>query len=130
VRVVRIYILFWPVLMLLAIGNGILREATYGQALPELFAHQLSTAIAALLFGVAVLLLAKHAVPDSSKQAAATGVIWLAFTLCFEFLFGHYVAGHSWSALLQDYDLLAGRVWPLLLAWITCLPYLAYKAAL
>ena len=127
VRVVRVYILFWPVLMLLAIGNGILREVTYGQALRALLAHQLSTAIAAVLFGLAVLLLARYAVPASTKQAVTIGLIWLAFTLCFEFLFGHYVAGHSWSALLQDYDLLSGRVWPLLLAWVTFLPYFAYK---
>ena len=42
-RVILIYLIFWLALMVIAIGNGILREATYGQQLSELRAHQLST---------------------------------------------------------------------------------------
>ncbi len=126
-RVTRVYTLFWPVLMLLAIANGVLREATYGRFLDELHAHQLSTLIAAALIGVAVSILSRRVLPASSKQALAIGFIWLAATLCFEFLFGHYVAGHSWSRLFEDYNLSSGRVWPLLLAWVTWLPYLVYR---
>ncbi len=113
--------------MLLAIGNGVLREATYGKCLPELHAHQLSTFIAAILFGTSVWLLSRKVVPGSLTQAVIIGVSWLVLTLCFEFLFGHYVMGHPWSRLWQDYDLLAGRAWPLLLVWVTLLPCLAYK---
>ena len=126
-RAVWIYLLFWPVLMLLAIGNGFFREATYGQSLSELHSHQLSTIVAMVLFGVSVFLLSKYFLPDSALQALAIGLIWLVFTLCFEFLFGRYIAGHSWARLFQDYNVLSGRVWVLLLAWVTCLPYIAYK---
>jgi cytochrome bd-type quinol oxidase subunit 2 len=76
---------------------------------------------------VAVFLLSKYSIPSSATQAVAIGFIWLAFTLGFEFLFGRYVVGHSWTRLFQDYNLLSGRVWPLLLAWVTCLPYITYK---
>jgi hypothetical protein len=55
------------------------------------------------------------------------GLTWLALTVAFEFLFGHYVAGHSWRALLNDYDLLAGRLWVLVLAWLALAPYLFYR---
>lgn len=126
-RATRVYLLFWPVLLFLAIGNGFLREATYGQFLSELQSHQLSTLIAMLVFGAAVFFLSKYSVPGSAAQAMVTGFTWLALTLCFEFLFGHYVVGHSWARLLQDYHLLSGRVWPLLLVWVTCLPYIAYR---
>lgn len=126
-RAVWIYLLFWPVLMFLAIGNGLLREATYGQSLSELHSHQLSTVLAMVVFGLAVFLLSKSILPSSAAQAATIGMIWLAFTLCFEFLFSHYVAGLSLAQLFQDYDLLSGRVWPLLLIWVTCLPYIAYR---
>ncbi|MCB1706549.1 MAG: hypothetical protein KDI17_16905 [Halioglobus sp.] len=119
--------MFWLVLMLLAIGNGFLREVTYGQFLSELHSHQLSTVLAMALFGVSVFLLSKYSLPDSATQAVAIGLVWLASTLCFEFLFGRYVAGHSWGRLFQDYNVLSGRVWVLLLAWVTCLPYIAYK---
>ncbi len=128
-RAIPIYLIFWLVLMLLAIGNGILREATYGKHLSELHAHQLSTITAAVVFGIAVWLLAKHWSLESTRQAIVVGLSWLVLTLCFEFIFGHYIAGHSWSRLLQDYDLSSGRVWPLLLVWITLLPYLAYRAS-
>lgn len=122
-----VYILFWPVMMLLAIANGIVREATYGASMAELHAHQLSTFLAIFIFGFAVFVLSKYVPPVSSSQAVLIGVIWLGLTLCFEFLFGHYVAGHSWSRLFQDYDLLSGRIWLVLLAWIMLLPYLVYR---
>jgi len=113
--------------MLLAIGNGFLREATYGQSLSELHSHQLSTVIAMLVMGLAVHQLSRYSVPVSATQAITVGVIWLALTLGFEFSFGRLVVGHSWTRLFQDYDLLSGRVWLLLLAWVTCLPYITYK---
>lgn len=124
---IRVYLLFWLVLMLLAITNGIVRQAVYGPYLPELYAHQLSTLLAAILFSIAVWLLARRRVPASPGQALQIGVLWLLLTLGFEFSFGHFVAGHSWARLLADYDLLSGRVWPLLLLWITFLPLLAYR---
>jgi hypothetical protein len=43
------------------------------------------------------------------------GAVWLALTLAFEFLAGHYLFGSSWERLLADYDLLRGRVWILVL---------------
>lgn len=113
--------------MILAIGNGILREVTYGSFMTELNAHQLSTVLAIIVFGFAVLILSKYVYPDSPSQAVLIGSIWLGLTLCFEFLFGRYVAGHAWSRLFQDYDLFSGRIWLVLLAWVTVLPYIAYR---
>tara|TARA_R110002111_G_scaffold38574_4_gene73385 strand:- start:690 stop:1091 length:402 start_codon:yes stop_codon:yes gene_type:complete len=124
------YSLFWLFLMLLAIGNGAVRESTYGQHLSALQAHQVSTATAMIAFGIAVWLLSKWRAPESGAQALTIGGIWLVMTLCFEFLFGHYIAGHSWATLLQDYNLLSGRLWLLLLAWVMFLPYIAYRARL
>jgi len=45
----------------------------------------------------------------------ALGIGWAAATVLFEFGFGHWVAGHPWSRLVADYDLLAGRIWVLVL---------------
>lgn len=126
-RALHTYILFWPVLMVLAIGNGVLREVMYGASITELQAHQLSTLSAILILTTAVILLSRYVAPSSSSQSALIGCAWLGLTLCFEFLFGRYVAGHSWSRLFQDYDLLSGRVWVVLLVWVTLLPYLAFK---
>lgn len=57
-----------------------------------------------------------------SAAAWRAGILWLAMTVAFEFLFFHYVTGHSWSELLANYDLAAGRLWVLLLAWIAVAP--------
>jgi hypothetical protein len=51
----------------------------------------------------------------------------LVLTLAFEFGFGHWVAGKSWSDLLRDYNLLEGRVWPLVPVVTTVAPALAAR---
>jgi apolipoprotein N-acyltransferase len=51
----------------------------------------------------------------------------LLATIAFEFGFGHFVAGHSWSKLLADYNVFNGRLWLLVLVWITIMPYGFYQ---
>jgi len=122
------YLLVWLLLAVVAIANGIIRQATYGRLLPDLAAHQLST-LTAVLAAWAVVWLAHRAWPiGSAAQARAIGAVWLIMTVLFEFGFGHYVADHSWARLLADYNLLEGRVWLLFLAWITVLPGVVYRS--
>ena len=46
------YVLAWIPMVFIAIFNGALREGWYGKHLGELQAHQVSTGIGVLLFGV------------------------------------------------------------------------------
>lgn len=119
-------LLTWLPMLPLAILNAVIREKGYGRHLSELAAHQISTVTAAILFGIYIGGLAIFWPLQSATQALTLGLIWLVLTVSFEFLFGHYVAKHSWSRLLQDYNLLVGRVWSLLLAWITIAPWVFY----
>jgi len=121
------YLLAWIPMVFIAIVNGVLREAWYGKQLGELRAHQLSTLIGALLFGVYIGAVMRYWKPASAEQALAIGLLWLGLTVAFEFLFGHYVAGHPWPRLRHDYNLLAGRVWSLLLVWVAVAPYVFYR---
>lgn len=122
------YLLFWLVLMVLAIGNGIAREYLYGSALSELHAHQLSTVTGMLITGAAVWGFARLWMPPrSAREAVLIGLAWLLFTIAFEFLFGRYVAGHSWARLFQDYNIFAGRLWLVFLLWLTMLPYTVFS---
>ena len=50
------------------------------------------------------------------------GLIWCALTVGFECIFGHYIAGHLWSRLLQHYNNFAGRIWGIVLLWATLAP--------
>jgi hypothetical protein len=53
--------------------------------------------------------------PRSAQQAWEVGLIWVALTLAFEFLAGHYVFHNPWSRLLEDYNVVRGRIWILVL---------------
>jgi len=121
------YVLAWLPLVLIAVINGALREALYGKYLGELRAHQVSTVSGVLLFGLYIWALVRVLGLESSKQAMTIGLIWLGLTVAFEFLFMHYVVGRSWDVLLHDYNIFAGRVWVVVLVWITIAPYVFYR---
>lgn len=122
------YTLAWFILMIAAIINGAIREAVYKDRLGDLRAHQLSTLTGIIFFGVIVWTLSRLWPLVSAKQAWIVGFVWLIMTMAFEFLFGHFVAGHPWCRLLQDYNIFAGRVWPLVLIWVTIAPWIFYKS--
>ncbi len=111
----------------LAILNGAMREFWFRQFLSELPAHQLSAASFILLFGAYVWLLDRWLKIPSSGEALRVGFLWLGLTIVFEFLFGHYVMGHPWEILLRDYNLAAGRLWVLVLLWITFAPLAVHR---
>lgn len=121
------YILAWIPMVFMGIINGIVREVTYGKYLSEVRAHQVSTITGVLLLGFYMWALTRIWSFESPEQALTIGFIWLGLTVVFEFTFGHYVAGHSWSRLLSDYNILAGRVWIVVLIWIAIAPLLFYR---
>lgn len=123
------YLLVWLLLAVVAITNGIIRQSTYGKAVSDLAAHQISTATAILAFGAVVWLVNRAWPIESVTQAWAIGGCWLIMTIAFEFGFGHYVAGHSWDRLLADYNIVTGRVWALFLVWVAILPWVVFKFA-
>jgi hypothetical protein len=121
------YVLAWLPLVIIAMANGALREGFYGRYISELRAHQISTVLGVILFGLYIWALMHYVTPASSKQAISIGVIWLGLTVAFEFIFMHYVAGRSWDILLHDYNILAGRIWIVVLIWVAVAPYVFYR---
>jgi hypothetical protein len=121
------FIIAWVPMIFIAIANGIFREKVLANKLSELQAHQLSTLTLILLFGLYMWGLFSIWIPTSANHALRIGLLWLLFTVIFEFIFGHYVAGHSWSRLFQDYNILKGRLWIFVLIWVTIAPYIIYQ---
>ena len=120
-------LLVWLVMLMAAIANGALRDLTYGKLLPALLANQISCVSGIVLLGVVIYLYVRRWPFTSARQAWLVGLFWLVLTVAFEFLFFHYVAGHSWEALLANYDVMSGHLWPLILLWVSVAPYLFYR---
>ncbi|MBC7936272.1 MAG: hypothetical protein H7Y86_13055 [Rhizobacter sp.] len=51
---------------------------------------------------------------------------WLLLTLLLEFGSGRLL-GHSWSKLLEDYNIFEGRLWILILLFTALSPYLFFR---
>jgi len=121
------YVAAWLLMPIIGIMNGVIRQYGYSNALGELRAHQVSTGTGIILFGLYVWALSLIWKIRSSAEAIAIGLIWLTLTIGFEFLFGHYVMKHPWSRLFHDYNLFEGRLWVLVLLWVTVAPCVFYK---
>jgi hypothetical protein len=93
----------------------------------ELAAHQLSTVTSVFVLGVIMWAFVRRYPPVSARQAAAIGLFWMALTVAFEFLFFHYAGGHPWSELLANYNVLAGRVWVVVLLWLAIAPGIFFR---
>jgi len=126
-KTILIYVSAWIGLVILAILNGYARGKVYGQFMTELSAHQLSTLIFVIMIGVYTYFITGVFSLRSSGQALFVGGIWLIMTITFEFIFGHYVMGHSWSKLFHDYNITQGRVWVVVLIWTLIAPYTVFQ---
>lgn len=113
-------------MLLIAIGNGTLRDLGYKKYVGDLAAHQISTVTLILFFALYIHYIIQRFPPDSATQAIFIGLLWVIMTLAFEFGFGRW-RGNSWEKLLADYNLLQGRVWVLIPIWVAIAPYLFFK---
>ncbi|EAZ88943.1 hypothetical protein [Crocosphaera chwakensis] len=123
---ILLYLLAWFPMIVIAIVNATVRETTYSKFVTELQAHQISTLTAVIVFAAYIWGLTSLFPLTSSFQALIIGCLWLVLTMIFEFSFGHYFAQQSWTKLLQDYNLLAGRVWIFVPICIAVFPWLFY----
>lgn len=121
------YFLLWFAMLVLASANGIFREAWLKERLPDLQAHQVSTILLAILFTLFTYLVIRTWRPGSEQMAWMIGLMWLVLTLIFEFGFGHYVSNKPWSELLEEYNLLAGKIWIIIPVLILTLPWLFHR---
>ena len=120
------YLILWFGLVLLAILNGLTRDKVFRRYLGELTAHQASTASLILLVGIYVWIFSNIWALESSEQALLIGGTWLAITIIFEFVFGHYARKKPLPVLFDDYNIRKGRVWILVLIWTLLAPFTFY----
>lgn len=120
-------ILFWIPLTVIAVLNGLFRTFVLTRFLEEQHARQISSLMMlVLLFWYTEFVYDKLAIRKAS-DAWTTGVIWLLLTVALEFCLGFFVSKLSLQAILADYNMLAGRLWPLVLLGALLAPYLYYR---
>ncbi|MCD4808189.1 MAG: hypothetical protein K8R13_11625 [Methanococcoides sp.] len=117
----------WVLFIIPAILNGISIEL-YAPYTGELLAHQISSVIfSAVIFAATYVFLKHSGVSGTSMQFIYVGLMWLFLPICFEFLFGDFVIGHSWQRLLYDYNIFKGRLCLLVLIVTATSPELANR---
>lgn len=117
----------WFILVVLAIANGGARNALISPRFGEQAGHVASTIILCILIFIVSLFSIRWIGPENCRSALLIGALWVAMTVAFEFIAGHYLFGNPWEKLLADYDILRGRVWLLVLAATFLSPALAAK---
>jgi hypothetical protein len=119
----------WFGIMLMAIFNGAFRDLMMTPRLGDPGARAVSCFTLASVIVLVTWISLPWVRPVSTSDAWRVGWMWLAMTLAFEFGAGHYLLGTPWTALLADYNLLAGRLWILVLVATLTAPALLYLAA-
>lgn len=115
----------WLLLVVLAIVNGTIRNSLITPKVGEYAGHVISTVIfMCVILLVTYLFLSSLKIEYSKTDLLLVGALWLALTIIFEFVFGHYVVGHPWERLLADYNIFKGRVWILVLLTTFIAPFL------
>ncbi|MGD2215860.1 MAG: hypothetical protein PVJ64_03850 [Gemmatimonadales bacterium] len=118
----------WLSFGVIAATLGGLRESLLTPRIGELRAHQIGTAAVCVVVAVIIVLSIPWLDPTTS-QAVAIGALWVILTLVFEFGVFHYIVGEPWERLLADYNVMKGRLWPLVLVTELVVPYLTVRLA-
>ena len=119
----------WFGLLALAIANGGFRETVLVPRLGLGMARAVSSVMLSLLIVGVGWGVTQWIGPATLQDAWAIGALWVALTLGFEFLGGHFLFGKPWPELLADYNLFAGRIWVLVLVATLMTPAIAFTVA-
>jgi len=119
--------MIWFVIALLAIVNGIFRE----NVLVGMIGSNMSVPVSGITLSMIVLIITYLSFPLLGKHHASTyfliGLQWVLMTLLFEFIFGHYVMGKSWSDILEVFHIMRGNLFIIVLAVSLISPLLMAK---
>jgi hypothetical protein len=105
----------WLLILFAAMANGILRDKFLATVLGAALALPLSGILLALIIFAMSWLLVPLIGPADKRIWLAIGLLWVALTLVFEYLFGYFVMGRSLHDISTVFKLLSGNLFLLVL---------------
>lgn len=118
--------LLWLAFLATAILAGTLRQFLLAPIMGELPARAACTVLLCVLYFAAIRAFVLRRRIDSPSTRLLLGIFWSGLTLAFEFGFG-LARGLGWDAMLADYNMLEGRLWPLVPLTLLLAPLLARR---
>ncbi|RME64057.1 MAG: hypothetical protein D6782_09020 [Alphaproteobacteria bacterium] len=110
--ILRAGLTFWPVLMAVAVLNGVARTQIWEQMLAKRTAEWLSVLILLiLLYALIAWFLARRERRYSVSDLWRLGALWTAMSFIFELALFHWAYGLPLDVLLATYNPLSGKPW-------------------
>lgn len=123
-------VLFWFILLIIALINALIRETTYKPLLTPYigtWAHQVSSLTGIIFFFIAIYFFLKpQKLKFSRLQLLKVGLIWLIMTIVFESFMGIYIRGLTWPQIAQTYYFWQGDTWVFVLLSLIISPQIIY----
>jgi hypothetical protein len=117
----------WLILVIVAIGNAMIRERLLAPAIGA----ELALPASGVLLSLFIFVVAFVAVPffgsTENKAYVFVGILWFALTFAFEFVFGRFVAGKPWHEIVQVFDITRGNLFILALLATLISPWLSAR---
>lgn len=122
---------FWFILLVIAIANAVVREATYKPLLTPyigMWAHQLSSLTGIVFFFIAIYVFLKTIHNEyAKKDVVVVSLIWICMTVMFETWMNMFIRHISFAETLQSYYFWKGETWIFVLASLLVSPLIIYR---
>lgn len=122
VLIIKAFVI-WLIILLLAISNGVFREAVLRPKMGQKTGLILSGLLLCLLIIVITYLTVPWFKVWQTYKLLLIGIGWLLLTLIFEFSFG-FLRGLSLKEILKAYSMKGGNLWSLVLLVTTFAPWI------
>jgi hypothetical protein len=123
-------ILFWFILLIVALFNALIREVTYKPFLEPvigMWAHQLSSLTGIILFFILIFLFLKNTKnPYTKNDLYKAGIIWITLTLIFETWMNLFIRNLTIDKILETYYFWNGETWIFVLISLIISPQICY----
>ena len=115
----------WLLIIVAEIIHGIARVRFLEPSVGDRRARQIAVLTGSIIVLTIALLTTAWIAPPTAMAALWVGLGWVVATVAFELLFGRYVAGLSWSRLLEDFNIAQGGLMPIGLLVMLLAPWIA-----